>query len=98
MATTLWASGAKPSAVIGKDRVRFIYSRRPADGQIRGQIRDSAENLLVADFQAYLGPVDNDFMPVQERVTAGGKRQLILQCVIAGAVTELYSFDGQTFT
>jgi hypothetical protein len=97
VATTIEAGPGKkkPAACIGRENLRFIYW---IDGTaVKGQIRGNDDAVVEATFTAYAGPVDDQPMVARERVLAGGKRQLVLEVIISGAVTELYSTSGLTF-
>lgn len=98
VATTIEAgpSKKKPEAICTRDRLHFLYW---IDGTaIKRQARDSADQVVAATGTAYAGPVDDQPLSVRERYLSGGKRQFVLMCTVSGAVTELYSWDGLSFS
>ena len=90
------ANGVKPAFVIGRDGNRYIYW---IDGTaIKGQITDRADTVLQASVTAVASGVDDECIAVDEDVTNGGNRRLVLIDVESGSLTQRTSDDGITFS
>jgi hypothetical protein len=90
------ANGVKPTFIIGRDGNRYIYW---IDGaSIKGQITDRADTVLQASLTVVASGVDDECIAVDEDVTNGGNRRLVLLDVESGSLTQRTSDDGITFS
>ena len=90
------ANGVKPTFIIGRDGNRYIYW---IDGaSIKGQITDRADTVLQASLTVVASGVDDECIAVDEDVTNGGNRRLVLIDVESGSLTQRTSSDGITFS
>jgi hypothetical protein len=90
------ANGVKPTFIIGRDGNRYIYW---IDGTaIKGQITDRADTVLQASLTVVASGVDDECIAVDEDVTNGGNRRLVLLDVESGSLTQRTSDDGITFS
>lgn len=95
VATTI-ATGKKPSHVIGRNGLLYVYW---IDGTaIKGRIYDKAWTALTSVFTAVASGVDDQGIDVDERVTSAGRHQIVLVYVASGSVTAVVSDDGQSFS
>jgi hypothetical protein len=90
------ANGVKPTFIIGRDGNRYIYW---IDGtSVKGQITDRADTVLQASLTVVASGVDDECIAVDEDVTNGGNRRLVLLDVESGSLTQRTSSDGITFS
>lgn len=96
MATSIGA-GTQVTACISPQRVRYIY-RRTSAGAIVVQVRDSDDNVLIADTTVIASGVDNASIDCEYRPLGNGLFEIVLWYIATGTLTETYSNDGVTFS
>jgi hypothetical protein len=95
VATTI-ATGKKPAACIAQRGLRYIYW---IDGTaIKGQIRDSQNNIVVSAFTAIASGVDDNGIAADWSPSQAGGFSVILWYTASGSLTQAVSTDGQTFS
>lgn len=95
MPTTI-GSGSKPAMVIGRNGLRYYYWI--SGTTIRGEIRDSQNAIVVAEFEAIASGVEDEGLVAGEFFTQGGGHRIELMYVSGGDVTTVTSVDGQVFS
>jgi hypothetical protein len=97
LSRTVTSSGTpkKPAILVGRNGVRQMYWIDGTD--VKGQIADRADNIIESTFTAVTG-VEDKGVAVDEDVTETGKKRTLLYVVQGGALTELKSDDGKTFS
>lgn len=89
-------SGSQVCAVVSPQRLRYIYRR--VGTTIVGQVRDAADNLVVADTTVVASGVDDKPIACDYRPLGDGSYQIVLWYVASGTLTEVYSSNGTTFS
>ena len=99
VATTIDAGpgNTQVCSFVGRSNLRYVYWRNSA-GAVKGQLLDAGGNVVQATFTAYAGPVDNSPISADESTIIGASHRVILHISEGGAVKEIYSTDGKTFS
>lgn len=98
---TVFASGRYPTMTITPDGRRFVYALAGTAGAgtaIYGALYDAQGTLLRGPYTAWSGTVDADAIACHPHVTGGGVWRMHLAFRSNGAIVDVSSVDGITFT
>ncbi len=93
--STSIGAGSQVTAIMTPQRIRYIYRRVGAT--IVCQVRDSADNILVADTTVIASGVDDRSIDSEYRPLSDGSFEIVLWYIAGGVLTEAYSSTGLAF-